>query len=149
MQVIRRMGMALPVSATDLLQRELIERGDLGELAATQTLAQSESGLTLICMEDHRALGIVVGELEHPLESVFVRWLVVDPSARCGGVGTALIDALERTPGISRLSGMVDHTDPVALAFWRSRGWTTRWPRPGLRRQLMHRELGWAVTEAA
>jgi polyhydroxyalkanoate synthase len=79
----------------------------------------------------------------------FIRWLVVDPAARRRGVGSALVDAVAATSGITRLSGMVDQEDPVALAFWSRHGWTTLSPRPGRRRQLMHRDLTSAVQDAA
>lgn len=109
----------------------------------------SRPGVCLITEESGQILGVLIADPCHEPTELFIRWLVVHPALQRQGIGSTLVDALERTPGISRLSGMVDHTDRVALAFWRSRGWTTRRPRPGRRRQLMHRELGSAVSDAA
>lgn len=109
-----------------------------GEVAATLALSRTVRSLALVASESDeqdRAIGAVFASLEEDGSVAFVRWLVVAPDRRRAGIGTALMDALERSPGVARVHGMVDRTDPVARRFWHSRGWRRRHERP--RRVLM------------
>ncbi len=138
MRVERWGGGELPAGVSEVLREALQERGELvPELSMTLDLAASESGLAYVGLEGTRPVGVLVAAAEPHTSSAFVRWLVVDPARRGRGVGTALVDALVATPGIDRLRGMVDHEDPVALAFWTSLGWSTLRLRPGRRHHLM------------
>ena len=130
---------------TELGRKDLPEELEVVNSITTGT----RPGICLTTEEGGRLVGVLIAEPCHEPTELFIRWLVVHPALQRQGVGSALVDLLEHTPGITRLTGMVDHTDLVALAFWQSRGWTTWHPHPGRRRQLMHRELGSAVTEAA
>jgi GNAT superfamily N-acetyltransferase len=120
------------------------------EVAATLAMGSGPRGLTLVASEpddQDQLLGVLVAGLEEGRSVAFVRWLVVAPEHRRTGVGTALMDALEATPVIVRVRGMVDRTDPVARRFWRSRGWQLRHPRP--RRVLMGVDLAPGREDAA
>jgi GNAT superfamily N-acetyltransferase len=112
------------------------------EVAATLAMGRGPGSLTLVASEPgdrYQLLELLVAGLEQGGSVAFVRWLVVTPEHRRKGVATALMDALETTPGIVRVRGMVDRTSPVARRFWRSRGWQPRHPRP--RRVLMGVDL--------
>ncbi len=130
---------------------ETMRRLDMGqhELEVSLGIASASRGVAFVASDETGPVGVLIAARDREIDAAFVRWLVVDPAARRRGVGSALVDALAATPGITRLSGMVDQTNPVSLAFWRSQGWTTRRPRSGRRRELMRVELGPAVTEAA
>ena len=151
MRVERWSGGNLPETAARVLRDALHELGELDdELSASLDLAASETSLTFIASDDGlRAVGVLIAAPEPRIRSAFVRWLVVAPDARRGGVATALLDALAATPGLEGLTGMVDQEDPTALGFWRDRGWTVRRPRPGRRRLLMSVDLPEVTSEAA
>lgn len=140
----------LPDDVVSILRAELRGRdAPEEELGMTLELAASSPALVFVARATTAPVGLLVAEAEPSTRSAFVRWLVVDPSARRNGVGTALIAALAATPGIERLRGMVDQEDPVASRFWRDLGWTVPHPRPGRRRQLMSGDLTGAPRAAA
>jgi GNAT superfamily N-acetyltransferase len=150
MRVVQWDERELPERAVGILREELRGRGEPDhELSMTVDLARSESGLTFVALDSSRPVGILVAGAQARTRSAFVRWLVVRPSDRGRGVGTALVDALASTPGVERLTGMVDQHDPVALGFWRASGWTIQQSRPGRRRQLMGIDSHPALSEAA
>lgn len=127
-----------PEEAAPLLARILEEIGwpDVDdEVADTLTAVRTIRGLTFVAYGDADIVGALFAILEQGGRVASVRWLVVDREHRRRGVGHSLVDALERTPGVERIIGMVDRTDPVARRFWRSRGWTPVHPR--LRREMM------------
>jgi GNAT superfamily N-acetyltransferase len=128
------------IAAAELLRVGVAASGETDverEVTSTLALTGSGRGLTLAATDaaqGHRTLGVLFVALEEDRTVAFVRWLVVAPDQRRSGIGSALMDALERTPGIARVRGVVDRSDPVARRFWHSRGWRAR-PRP--RRVLM------------
>lgn len=127
-----------PDAAAPLLRRILHEIGwpDVDdEVADTLAAARTVRGLTFVAYGGDEIVGALYASLEQGGRVASVRWLVVDRAHRRRGVGHGLVDALEATPGVERVIGMVDRTDPVARRFWRSRGWTPVHPRP--RRELM------------
>ena len=132
MRVERWTGSKLPEVLVELL-RETIEHLGMGEheLETSLGIATSDRGLTFLASDDARPVGVLIAAPDRATGAAFVRWLVVDPAHRRGGVGTALVDALAETPGITSLSGMVGQEDPAASRFWRGRGWTVASPRPG------------------
>jgi GNAT superfamily N-acetyltransferase len=138
MRVERLTGSRLPEVMVELL-RETIEHVGLGEheLEASLGIATSDRGLTFLASDAARPVGVLIAAPDGATGAAFVRWLAVDPDHRRRGVGTALVDALTATPGITSLSGMVDQDDPAALSFWRDRGWTVASPRPGRSCQRM------------
>jgi GNAT superfamily N-acetyltransferase len=147
--VERWVGGELPEPALDILRDGLRELGETeDDLFMTLDHAASERNLTFVASEGGRPVGVLLALPKPRSRSAFVLWLIVTPDARRRGVGTALVDALEATPGIERLDGMVDQEDPTALGFWRGRGWTVSEPRPGRRRQTMAVELAAAAPAA-
>ena len=150
MRVERWIGCQLPVAVADVLRgviRDLGESDD--EVAMSLDLAASESGLTFIASDGRRPVGVLIAAPEPRTQSAFVRWIAVAPDARRSGVGTALVEALAVTPGLTALTGMVDQEDPTALGFWKDLGWSVRRPRPGRQRQLMGPDLAADLAEAA
>ena len=138
MRVQRWTGSKLPKALVKLL-RETIGHLGLGEheLEASLGIATSDRGLTFLASDGAQSVGVLIAAPDRATGAAFVRWLVVDPDHRRRGVGTALVDALTATPGITSLSGMVDQRDLAASSFWRGRGWTVASPRPGRRCQRM------------
>jgi len=150
MRVVQWDERELPERAVEILREELRGRGEPDcELPMTLDVARSEFGLTFVALDSSGPVGILVAEARTCTRSAFVRWLVVSPSHRGRCVGTALVNALAATPGIERLTGMVDQHDSVALGFWRANGWTIQRSRPGRRRQLMGIDPHPALSEAA
>jgi GNAT superfamily N-acetyltransferase len=143
-------GVDLPGTIVELLHRTMQILG-MGqhELEVSLGIAAADHGLAFVASDGAGPVGVLIAARDRGIDQAFVRWLIVDEAHRRHGVGTALVGALAATPGITRLSGMVDQTDPTALAFWQGRGWTVPNPRPGRRRQFMHLELPPAVSRAA
>ena len=137
-RIERWTGSELPGAIVGLL-RETIEHLGMGEheLETSLGIATSDRGLTFLASDDARPVGVLIAAPDRATGGAFVRWLVVDPANRRRGVGTALVDALAATPGITSLSGMVDRDDPAASSFWLGRGWTVASPRPGRSCQRM------------
>ena len=150
MRVERWCGCELPAAVTGVLRGVLRELGESDdELAMSLNLAASDSGLTFIASHEGRPVAVLIATPEPQTRSAFVRWIAVEPDSRRRGVGTALVEALARTPGLDALNGMVDQEDPTALGFWKDLGWRVRTPRPGRRRQLMNLDLAADLAEAA
>jgi GNAT superfamily N-acetyltransferase len=153
MRIERWTGRDLPDPIIELLRGTMRHlRMGQHELEVSLGIAAADHGLAFVAFvasDDKEPVGVLIAARDREFDAAFIRWLVVDPAARRRGVGSALVDAVAATSGITRLSGMVDQEDPVALAFWSRHGWTTLSPRPGRRRQLMHRDLSSAVQDAA
>jgi GNAT superfamily N-acetyltransferase len=149
-RIERWTGEDLPEAIVDLLRRTMRILG-MGqhELEVSLRIAAADHGLAFVASDDAGPVGVLIAARDREIDHAFVRWLVVDEAHRRRSVGTALVEALAATPGITRLSGMVDQDDPVASNFWRSSGWTVPSPRAGRRRQFMHRDLAPAVSDAA
>lgn len=142
MHVERWCDSRLPQAAGDVLREVLHEVGEPAhELAATLDVAASATSLTFLAIAKRRPVGVLIATPQTRLGATFIRWLAVAPNARRSGVGTALVEAIARTPRVWSLTGMVDQEDPAAFGFWRDRGWQVRKPRPGRRRQLMHAKM--------
>ena len=149
MRVERWNGGELPEAAANVLREGLRELGETeDEVFTSLDRAASERNLTFVASDDERAIGVLIALPKPAVRSAFVLWVVVAPEARRRGVGTALVDALEATPGLEGLEGMVNQEDRTALGFWRDRGWTVRGSRPG-RRQQMEFRLSCNAAEAA
>ena len=149
MRVERWDGGELPEAAADVVREGLRELGETeDEVLMSLDRAASERNLTFIASDGERAVGVLIALPKPTVRSAFVLWIFVAPDARRGGVGTALVDALEVTPGLEALEGMVDQEDRTALGFWRDRGWTVRGTRPG-RRQQMESRLTASAADAA
>lgn len=149
MRVERWDGGELPEAAADVLGEGLRELGETeDEVLMSLDRAASERNLTFVATDDGRPVGVLIALPKPAVRSAFILWVVVAPEARRRGVGTALVDALEATPGLEGLEGMVDQEDETALGFWRDRGWTVRGSRPG-RRQQMEVRLAAGSAEAA
>lgn len=140
----------LPEAVRDLLRNVLCELGEAeDELAMSLDQSASDTGLTFTASDSGRPVGVLIATPEPWNRAAFVRWIAVAPEARRMGVGTALVEALVATPWLESITGMVDQTDPAALAFWQGQGWSVRKPRPGRRRELMGVELAAVRPEAA
>lgn len=149
MRVERWNGGELPEAAADILREGLRELGETeDEVSTSLDRAASERNLTFIATDDGRPVGVLIALPKPAIRAAFVLWIVVAPDARRRGVGTALVEALEATPGLAVLEGMVDQEDHTALGFWRHRGWTVSGSRPG-RRQQMESRLTASAAEAA
>lgn len=109
------------------------------EVASALELAQRHPDYRfVVAREGPRFLGAVVGCLEPP-DSAFITWVAVHPDVQRQGLGNVLLDHFEQATSIRKLSGMVNLDDPVAVAFWRQRGWERLHPPP--RRVVMGRQL--------
>ena len=149
MPVERWNGGELPDAAADILSEGLRELGETeDEVLMSLDRAASERNLTFIASDDGRPVGVLIALPKPSIRTAFVLWIVVAPDARRRGAGRALVDALEATPGLEVLEGMVDQEDRTALGFWRDRGWTVRGSRPG-RRQQMEFRVACNTAEAA
>lgn len=110
------------------------------EVASTLELAQRHPAYVfVVAREGSRLLGAVTGCCEPP-DGAFINWVAVRPDAQRQGFGNMLLDHFEHVTSVRRLSGMVNLDDPVAVAFWRQRGWARLHPPP--RRVVMGRQLG-------
>ena len=118
------------------------------EVSTSLDRAASERNLIFIASDDGRPVGVLIALPKPTTRSAFVLWVVVAPEARRRGVGTALVDALEATPGLEALEVMVDQEDLTALGFWHDRGWAASSGRPG-RRQQMEFRLAAGTAQAA
>ena len=149
MRVERWNGGELPEAAADILREGLRELGETeDEVSTSLDRAASERNLTFIASDDGRPVGVLIALPKPAIRSAFVLWVVVAPDARRRGVGRALVDALEATPDLEELDGMVDQEDRTALGFWWDRGWTASGSRPG-RRQQMEFRLAAGTAEVA
>ena len=149
MRVERWNGGDLPEAAADVLRESLRELGETeDEVFMSLDRAASERNLTFVASDGGRPVGVLIALPKPAVRSAFVLWIFVAPDARRRGVGTALVDALEATPDLEALEGMVDQEDHRALGFWRDRGWTVRGTRPG-RRQQMESRLAASAADAA
>ena len=149
MRVKRWNGGELPEAAADILREGLREIGETeDEVFTSLDRAASERNLTFIASDDGRPVGVLIALPKPSIRTAFVLWIVVAPDARRRGAGRALVDALEATPGLEVLEGMVDQEDRTALGFWRDRGWAVSGGRPG-RRQQMEFRLAASAAEAA
>ena len=149
MRVERWDGGELPEAAADVLREGLRELGETeDEVSTSLDRAASERNRTFVATDDGRPVGVLIALPKPAVRSAFILWVVVAPEARRRGVGTALVEALEATPGLEGLEGMVDQEDETALGFWRDRGWTVRGTRPGRRQQMKFR-LAAGTAEAA
>jgi GNAT superfamily N-acetyltransferase len=142
-------GGELPEAAADIVREVLRELGETeDEVLMSLDRAASARNLTLIASDGGRPVGVLIALPKPTIRSAFVLWIVVAPDARRRGVGTALVDALEATPELEGLEGLVDQEDHTALGFWRHRGWTMSGSRPG-RRQQMESRLAAGAADAA
>ena len=149
MRIERWNGGELPEAAAGILRDGLRELGETeDEVSTSLDRAASERNLTFIASDGGRPVGVLIALPKPAIRSAFVLWIVVAPDARRRGVGTALVDALESTPGLEGLKGMVDQEDHTALGFWQDRGWAVSGGRPG-RRQQMEFRLAASAAEAA
>lgn len=142
-------GAKFPLGAVDILREglwELLETED--EVFMSLDRATSDRNLTFIASDGEQPIGVLIALPKPRIHSAFVLWIIVAPHARRRGVGTALVDALEATPGLAGLDGMVDQEDSAARGFWRHRGWKVSETRPGPR-QHMEFWLPTGMAEAA
>jgi ribosomal protein S18 acetylase RimI-like enzyme len=99
------------------------------------TITDTRTGLSRLLAVDPGALLLaeLYGQLAGTLIAAFDGWrgsfyrLIVYPDLRRRGIATALLRVGERRLfelNAVRLTAIVDWNDPVALAFWRSRGYS-------------------------
>jgi ribosomal protein S18 acetylase RimI-like enzyme len=93
----------------------------------------SEDWCVFVAEADGRLVGQIMGMLRDsipvfvPERYGYVTDVVVDPAARCCGVGRGLFNALKawfRERGASHLELMVAHNNPASQGFWRAAGCT-------------------------
>jgi GNAT superfamily N-acetyltransferase len=93
-------------------------------------LLAAPAGVVLVAERGGRVVGMVTGQLlvstAEGGPAVLVEDLVVDEGARGGGLGRALLDAVEawaRGRGATRVQLLVDEENAPALGFYRRLGW--------------------------
>jgi GNAT superfamily N-acetyltransferase len=105
------------------------DRYPLDVVIARDTAAcmTSERGVVLVAEDAGRCVGIAIADLaSRPEESAWLSWVSVDPARRREGIGAMLIAVFTALPGVRRAAGVLNPEDPVAAAFWTSRGWRER-----------------------
>jgi ribosomal protein S18 acetylase RimI-like enzyme len=116
-----------PYAFSSWLERELEYEDDLWESRAEQS-GLGEQSVAFVAIEEERSLGMAGGffdEGEQEIANLYGMW--VEPGARRGGLGRALVDAIAdwaRESGARSLRLSVTDCDEAkpALAFYRDLG---------------------------
>jgi ribosomal protein S18 acetylase RimI-like enzyme len=112
------------------------------EREVTMTLDMAERHphyVTVVAGSGERVVGVVVASIEPDTDSAFILWIATTPDVQRQGIGNRLIDHLQDSTRVSRVTGYVNLDDPVAVGFWTARGWRRVHPPP--QRVLMGRGL--------
>lgn len=105
------------------------------EMLDQQLDAPDRLHILVASQPDGEVIGVLLA-LRRSATRCFVYWVLVDHRHRRRGIASRLVDRLEATTAPDCFEGFVDPDDPVARAFWRSRGWhQVRPDRPGLMRR--------------
>lgn len=97
------------------------------EVEATLRAALRLRQARTVIAECDGLVGIVTGR-GSATGTAFIRWVAVEPAARRRGIGSALVARFAEAVQRPAIQGMVNVDDPVAEAFWTSRGWRPELP---------------------